>query len=356
VNDQDRAIADSLALATPLDRLLDQLAPFGPELSNGLTNHAPMVVECLCAFGRTDEADTWLASYRDLLLPSPPATQPIATAAYDAALGHATRYPDWALLFASEIAADGPPAVLRRWLPRLLPGLSGAATHGVIRLGHAARSLSFADTPARRHELAAALAYWASTFRALPLAAGAGTRDVGMALRQVPFLPAGLRELRGSIDAALAPLATWTDFQRVAAAFDPGDDARAATRSLSLLFARVYLTNAVDWLTTIVFVHALTSVKAVERLLPWLEADAARDAVRFAWQAAAALYAVYGTEPPGAPLSASPDAPASITAAAIASQDEHAIKVTETCLDDFAADPRPEFLAVSRHAITMLTT
>jgi hypothetical protein len=33
------------------DAALDELAAYGPDLSNGLTSHAPMVVEALAALG-----------------------------------------------------------------------------------------------------------------------------------------------------------------------------------------------------------------------------------------------------------------------------------------------------------------
>jgi len=46
--------------------------------------------------------------------------------------------------------------VLRRWVPRLAPGLAGAATHGLIRSGHGAPRARVRDNAVRRRELAPA--------------------------------------------------------------------------------------------------------------------------------------------------------------------------------------------------------
>src|SRR6185295_6536345 len=61
-----------------LDGALDFLAGFGPDLSNGMTSHAPMVVETLASLGRGDASEPWLAGYRSLLLPRPVARERIA--------------------------------------------------------------------------------------------------------------------------------------------------------------------------------------------------------------------------------------------------------------------------------------
>ncbi len=50
---------------TSMDEALPILSEYGPDLSNGLTNHAPMATEALCAMGRPDAvmllplSETW---------------------------------------------------------------------------------------------------------------------------------------------------------------------------------------------------------------------------------------------------------------------------------------------------------
>ena len=56
-------------------------------------------------------------------------------------LGDVRYVRDWTVLFEAELADHGWRATLVRWWPRLLPGLSASATHGVIRTAHAVRSL-----------------------------------------------------------------------------------------------------------------------------------------------------------------------------------------------------------------------
>src|ERR1700728_4091112 len=82
------------------------------------------------------------------------------------ALGAINRVADWQRYFLDQLAEDPWRDVLARWWPRLLPGLAAAATHGVIRTSHAARSLAAAEeagagTAERIDELGRGLAYCA---------------------------------------------------------------------------------------------------------------------------------------------------------------------------------------------------
>src|SRR4029450_5811060 len=51
-----------------MEPALGMLAAYGPDLRNGLTNHAPMAVEALPALGRADAGLAWLDAHR----PRPP--------------------------------------------------------------------------------------------------------------------------------------------------------------------------------------------------------------------------------------------------------------------------------------------
>ena len=102
-----------------------------------------------------------------------------------------TRYPEWLALFEREVADRPPAAVVGEWAPRLLPGTIGAATHGLIRTGaRRARRSATADTPPRRLEVATGLAFWASSYQELP---GPplliGREGVAQALADLPYLP-----------------------------------------------------------------------------------------------------------------------------------------------------------------------
>ena len=77
---------------------LELLAACGGDLVNGFTRHAPLVVEALVSLDRPDAVLPWLESYRPQLRPRPAAHEPIAPAAWRAALGREDRTADWMAL------------------------------------------------------------------------------------------------------------------------------------------------------------------------------------------------------------------------------------------------------------------
>ena len=105
-----------------------------------------------------------MARYRTRLDDAPPPAAPLADDAWPGALGDEARYPDWLALFERELADRPAAAVVGEWVPRLLPGTVGAATHGLIRTG---------ARPARPRR---------SRDAAPPARAGVGPRLLGLVL------------------------------------------------------------------------------------------------------------------------------------------------------------------------------
>jgi len=340
------------------DAQLARLAPTGGELNNQLTNHAPMVIEALCALGRGAAAPTWLDRYASHLLPRPPHVAEIREGEWRSALGDPQRESDWRHYFERETATLGWRPTLRQWLPRLAPGFAASAAHGAIRTGHAIRALGVEDTAARRDELAGALGYWAACYRSLPFGdAQDGALSPADAIERVPRLPAHLRRHEGSIDAALTPLATWAPFTPVASWLHVSPDVDSTIDALASTFARAYLANATTWLECIVFVHAVTSIGALAHMVAHVDVEDARAMCRFAWQTGAALYSAYGRRPPAADDAVDAGAltsPKALVDRAIETGDEHAIKVTEACLFFHRRRPHPAFYAVAAHATRTL--
>src|SRR5580765_251471 len=151
-----------------MDEALAFLAPYGPDLRTGLTNHAPMAVEALCALDRAHAVMPWLDGYRKVLAPRPAERERIGVESWRAALGREDRAADWTAFMETELAERPWRDVAARWSARPAPGICASATHGVIRTGHAVRSLMEAATPARRRELAEGLGYWAAAYQILP--------------------------------------------------------------------------------------------------------------------------------------------------------------------------------------------
>ena len=337
----------------PLDEALTQLASSGPDLRNGNSNHAPMAIEAMCALRRGDAALPWLERYRAELLPRPPRSARITAADWPAALGGARRTGDWFEFFRNELEEGPWPAVLERWVARLAPGIVAAAMHGVIRAGHAVRALAIAETPERRRELADGLAYWAAEHQALPGERRAASAALPSdAIGRVAMIPPAERGTFGSLTGALGQLDAFAPFHDTLGAVDATGDPLAFLADLTATFARVYLANARDWLTTIAFVHTVTGPAALRPMLPYLSPDTARSALAHAWQASAALYATFGTAPPVG--DAEPRGSDDLVDRALATGDEHAIKFTAACLGEHALAPQTVFLAAADHAIGIL--
>jgi len=339
-----------------MEAALDRLAGYGPDLRNGLTNHAPMAAEALAAMGRADVVMPWIERYRANFLPRPRRRDRVTRDGWRAALGAMDRTEDWTAFFAEELNEAPWTEVLERWTARFAPGICASATHGVIRVGHAVRSLDQLVSPARIRELAEGLGYWAANYQVLPSA-----HDVrpGMraseAIATVPVVPPAERKFDGTIVSSLAALGDFPAFAPVIGLIDVSGSLAAIVSDLTETFVRVYLANAHDFLSTIVFIHGVTSATAVRSILPHLSDATARAAVRHAWQAGCGLYSAFATTPPLAGEIEPPvEARETLVDMAIANGDEHAIKFTEACLREYDWNRSPAYLAAARHAIATL--
>ncbi|HKN12768.1 MAG TPA: questin oxidase family protein [Candidatus Binatus sp.] len=341
-----------------LDETLEIMAPMGPDLSNGFSNHAPMAIEAMCAMRRADAVMPWFEHYRHSLAPRRARVARLTGDNWRAALGDLRRTEDWFEFFRNELEAHPWQSVLDIWAARLAPGLMAAATHGVIRTGHAVRALALEDTPARRRELADGLAYWAADYLPLPANRHTPVRaKPSEAIARVPMIPLETRRSNfGAFTDALAQLDSFPPFSETLDAVDPNGDTSAFMSDLAGTFARVFLANARNTYTTIAFVHAVTGPSALRPLLPYLREATTHAALAYAWQTAAAMHATFGTTTDlsrfGEITIGNKD---DLVDRAIACGDEHAIKFTEVCLREHALDPDPAFLAAAGHAIRMLS-
>jgi len=341
-----------------LDETLEIMAPMGPDLSNGFSNHAPMAIEAMCAMGRRDAVMPWFESYRHSLVPRHSRVGRLTNDNWRGALGDHRRTEDWFEFFRNEFEEHPWQSVLDTWAARLAPGLMASATHGVIRTGHATRALAVEETPARRRELADGLAYWAAEYLPLPAVRHAPIRaKPSDAIARVQMIPLEIR--RGNFGAftdALAQLDSFPPFNDTLDAVDTTGDPSAFLSDLTATFAYVFLANARDTYTTIAFVHAVTGPSALRPILPFLGDKTAHAALAYAWQTAAAMYATFGTR---AELSHLDEVKVGdrdeLIERAIECGDEHAIKFTEVCLREHALKPDPAFLAAAGYAIRMLS-
>jgi hypothetical protein len=336
-----------------LDEGLSRIAETGPEFGGGLSNHAPMAAEALVRLGRSNVVEHWLDDYLRRLDEPPTASEPITGQNWREALGHMRRVADWEVYFRDQMGDEPWRDLLARWWPRLLPGVAAAATHGVIRTSHAARSLAVADSAQRRGELARGLAYWAAGYLELPVSARAGGHlDLTAALGGLPVAPTAAQ--RGLITEQLkAGLAAQPRFNEAVGALKPPVDAVADLGELAREFTRVFLRYGRQ--RPIALLHAVTAPVAARSVLPLLPGELARPTYDALWQVGAALYAVYTGGVSAEPLpSSAPPSRDGATERAVATGDEHAIKLTEACLRLHAESPDPVLLHAAVRASELL--
>ncbi len=320
--------------SSPLDDALTVFAATAPSYGSlGLANHGPMAAEALAHLGREDAIAGWVEHYRTRLDPAlPPADRPLSEEDWPAALGQVNRFPDWLALFEREVADRPPVAVVGEWAPRLLPGAVGAAAHGLIRTAHGVRALAAADTPPRRLELANGLAFWASSYRELPgpplLIGKEGVPD---ALADLPYLPedAPRQLLISDMVAQIGDIAD--EFEQAVASLGWTGGPVGLLDELASGGARAYLRNADDG-GAIGLLHSVTAPMACELILPWLAVEDRDAALGYVWQAAAALHVAYSIDRKAELPETSTLRAGELIDRAIASRDEHAIKLTEAAL------------------------
>ncbi|MER6913236.1 questin oxidase family protein [Streptomyces sp. NPDC000594] len=321
--------AGSPATDGTLDEALERIHVAGPERDGWLSNHAPMAVEALVRHGRAETVHPWLDRYRDKLEDMPRPLTPVTGKNWREALGDPRRIADWALWFERETADRPWREVLTEWWPRLLPGIAGGATHVVIRVGHAVRTLlTTEETAPRVTELAHALGYWAARhqpitgLRALPAPAGAAAALDAVA--PVPDRTAG-------IEARLAQLTALPDWP--AGAGQAPDPETARTRLVELVTAATHRYATHGHSDPVMLVHAATAPNAVLRTLPALPRTLWAPSLAAAWSASAAVTAAYSALTPVAAPGPVPAGPEEIFERAAAHGDDHTIKFTDTALD-----------------------
>jgi hypothetical protein len=309
----------TLTYADAMGEALDRLRGVGYEHGTALVNHAPMAAEALATMGYASAVPAWvnynLRMRRYHESPGPR----WALSAYDEndwrpALGEFSRVSDWTAMFARELADQPWQNVLHTWWPRLLPGMSGVLTHGVIRTAHAVRSVARAsvDDKLQQVELAHGLGYWAARYSA----------ESPTPPQEPP--PNGSADGAGAI-AALDELI-----------------AESAGH-----YVRAPLGHPVP------LIHAITGPAAVRLVCEHLPADQLWPSYRAARRASEGLRRHFAppASPPAGNTVAEPPDEEELIAEAVELGDEHAIKLTEVAVRHNALAPDGRY-AVAAHAAT----
>ncbi|MCK7624894.1 questin oxidase family protein [Streptomyces sp. RS10V-4] len=315
-----------------LDEALERLHTTGPEFNGYLSNHGPMAVEALARHGQAATVHRWLDDYATRLEDVPGAHTALTDTNWREALGDRRRVTDWTTYLTRQVAERPWREVLAEWWPRLLPGLAGAATHPVIRVGHAVRTLLEQGEEAPRiAELGHALGYWAARHTTLPVTAEpAGTLSPDDALAALPHVA----DQRTSVTNGLTQLPGTAGWPAAAAALrapQGPDDARDQLAALVRAATHRYLGYGHG--DAVLLVHAATAPSAILRTLPALPRALWVPSFGAAWAASAALTSVYSPDEPLPEPSTGPLTPEEVFERAAAHGDAHAIKLTDTALD-----------------------
>ncbi len=343
----------------PLDAALTRLAGCAPRVAGGGFIHLPMVLETLDANGLAWRIPETLrqALQEGELQPAPPLSAPLrADGARDAgAHGDETRYADWRVFFLERIAADGWRERLAETAAAFAASAQSAACHVLIRTAHAARALSRRDTPARRGELASALASWAAMHKppARERAEPRGDLDPAEALALIADGEPGAALSEGSISAGIKAGAAAPGVAEALARADLSGPVEAAADRVLAAFAPLFLTRAVDAYTALVFTHAITGVTAARRLAPFVDEAAARRLLFEAFEAGAAMKAGFAAHPIEPAEGAAPR-PKSAVARAASGGAAHAIKLADALTEAYARTGDAVFAEACERGIALL--
>lgn len=347
------AMAENALKRTPnYDGYAEVIAGFDKvdtALSTGLYNHAPMVVEALFALGQGGKSAAWLASNSNEFKPHPSPSVPIDDAHWQRALGQPDRYSDWKAYFENQLMVMDWQPVLEVWVDRLERGFSSSALHAALQTAHAVRPLIQSDTLVRRKALARALAAWASRHRALPVHTPLpqGKRSMSAVWHTLTPLPRDKAPGEGMITAGYQALAHADQFAGEIAQLQLQGNVLDQFDIMMELMAEAFLDLARNRFSAIVFTHALTGTAAARTLARQLPEPTQWRLLHRAFEAAAGLKVAFSSYAEGLPPLPRPAFNPSLVEDAIATGDDHAIKLSEAMVSTYKRTKAPILLSVS---------
>ena len=305
--------------------LLAAARRFGPLYGPGYSNHLPMALIALDRMGAApDGLRRFVEQYEPRLQPAGaavPVTEPFALCG-----GH-DNYGGLAAWFDAAAAAQDDDAVLRAWLPRLLPGLAAAGFHALIRLAY---GLDARD----RGEVCAALAFWVMAYKPIPVPAARSGETV-------PAIAARIGAAVGTHGAAgLTIGARMANVER-SPLLETAQPERIALADVAA-FALAAFHASKDFM----LLHTVTACHALRMVLPWIDDE--EGAVRQLWQAVLAAW-LAADRHGGAAQRTARDWPA-LWDRALNSTDDHVIKLCYTARAEHAVYGDARYLDIAARA------
>lgn len=335
------AAPEAGASVTVLHELLDIAARVGPEYGEGLASHLPMALHALHVLG-ADEARLrqFLARSLTRFDPPPPDPVPRPLADWLASRGALAAHGALKAHFLADLATHGRDAVLRQSLPALVTGVGAAAFHGLIRSAHAVEA-------GHQGELASALAYWACAWKPLPRGDGgaAGRLDIDRWIEILKAAPTQPQPPGRLISQRIVQVVGTPSHAALAGRLQGSDRVLPRLAALSVASYRDSGNFTV--------LHLVTASRAMRVLSPWF--DEPHEALASFGNACAAAWLASGLDPARAAGSAKTAQPLEwdrIIERAIASDDDHVIKLVHACVSENAHCPSPTYREAASRAVS----
>jgi hypothetical protein len=317
-----------------LDELLDANARFDLG-ARGTTNHCPMALVALARMGASPDRlraffDMW---EREYALQAPAVETVISRSEWPHYLGQPAAFGALRVAFLDWISDEGPLPVIVSVLEQVPFAPATGAFHALIRLAYAVEA-------AHHGEMASGLAALISSHLpvAVPFRGNGAAETVDAAFIQVARAVSGDIVAGGSITSRLRAVANDERFRRAIPAPPPGtalldDIAKAAIVAY--------------WRTSdFTVLHTVTATHAARTLFAQLPESLVAQLLPDFWIALCAAYAT--VRKPLDVVGAVPNVDAAwddICRLAVASNDDHVIKMTYTCLCENRREPSPLYLA-----------
>lgn len=330
-----------------LHRLLDASLAFAPDYETGMASHLPMALAALDGLGASEaQMTSFYAHYAKRLHGAPPVRAAAGRVAdWHALRGRVDGFGVLHAFFIAAVAQRGRDAVLREALPALLDGAAGAAMHGPIRVAHAVES-------SHAGELAAALAYWATSWSPLPVPRHTTVR-FDFAAAWLDALDTRMREAaphwrtEASLISERMQQAARTPAYAALAGAAFGGTLPLAARLADLAHAAASRYAATGNFTVL---HLATGARALQVLSPWMSTTPT------AWAPLLHAVAAASIASCAAPLRRAVGADVPTTWAAVrrqacAGDDDHVIKLVHAMVVQHKRAPDPVWLRAARVAL-----
>jgi hypothetical protein len=319
-----------------LHELLDANLLLPPEYQAQLTNHLPMALHSLHSLGASPQRmrefySVYARRFQGKKQVDAMRESHLPVADWLRLRGQAEAFPSLLTHFNRLVASSGMETALHFALPDLMPGVAAAAFHGVIRTAHAVQA-------AHAGELAAALAYWA--WRWQPLAAppvvdpliGFDTWTKLLIEQSLGWHSDGQL-----ISIRMEESSHSNAYLALAGALMPAATIETRIADLAELAVARYVIRP-----NFTVLHMITGLRALRTLLPWLQDSQTLQTVVVRCFVAAYLAARVTTiDPVIVPKAKSWQ---DVIKVALASDDEHLVKLVHACHDEAARYGEGQYL------------